>query len=159
MCGRHMKKLFTLGFIPASTDCGLLLLRVWLGASMLLLHGWSKVSGFSQMAKHFPDPLKIGSKYSLGLSTFAEFFCAGLVLIGLFTRLSSLILAINLGVAFVLIHHLALKGPGSGETAFIYLAGFVTLFLCGGGRFSLDGKGGSSKGSSSAPKKPSKPKE
>jgi putative oxidoreductase len=159
MCAGHMKKLLTLGFLPSSTDLGLLVLRVWLGGSVLLLHGWAKLTGFSQMAKHFMDPLKIGAKYSLGLATFAEVLCAALVVLGLFTRLSALILAINLGVAFSLVHHFVLHGAGSGEVAFVYLAAFVTIFLCGGGRFSLDGKGGSSKGSGSAPKKPSKPKE
>ena len=41
------------------------------------------------------------------------------------------------------------KTIGSGELAFIYLAGYVALLIAGGGKFSLDkalfGKGGSGK--------------
>jgi len=52
-----------------------------------------------------------------------------------------------MGVAFLFVHKLALKGQGSGELAFIYLAGFVTLFIAGPGRFALDSKsGGGAKG-------------
>jgi putative oxidoreductase len=70
------------------------------------------------------------------------------VIFGLMTRLSALVLAIDMGVAFIAIHKGALSGQGSGELAFMYLMGYVTLLLAGPGRFSVDkslfGKGGSS---------------
>src|SRR4051794_23580498 len=58
-------RLLQLDLLPRSVDAGLLVLRLWLGLSLLLLHGWSKLSGFSQMSAKFPDPLGIGSPTSL----------------------------------------------------------------------------------------------
>jgi putative oxidoreductase len=127
-----------LDFLPASADAGLLILRLWLGLSLGLLHGWSKFTGFSKMSGKFADPLGIGSQASLGLAVFGELVCAALIVFGLFTRSAALAAAITMGVAFFVVHNMALSGPGNGELAFIYLAGFVTLFLTGAGKFSLD---------------------
>ena len=41
--------------------------------------------------------------------------------------------------AFVIVHGSALKGPQSGELAFLYLGVFIALLLAGPGRFSIDG--------------------
>ena len=135
-----MMKVLQLGFLPSSTGVALCALRLWLGLSMLLLHGWGKLSGFSQMAAHFPDPLGIGSHASFALTVLAEALCSALLVLGLFTRLAALTLASELGVAFTLIHGHVLSGEHSGELAFIYLAGFVALFIGGGGCCSLDGR-------------------
>src|SRR4051794_12234534 len=114
-------RLLRLDFLPRSADAGLLVLRLWLGLSLLLLHGLSKLTGFSQMAGKFPDPLGIGSPASLSLAVFAEVVCSCLVALGLFTRFAAAVLAINMATAFLLVHKLALSGPGSGELAFVYL--------------------------------------
>jgi putative oxidoreductase len=135
-----MKKFLSLGFLPASSALALLVLRVWLGLTMVIMHGWPKITGFSAMAGGFFDPLGIGSRLSLGLSTLAELVCATLVVIGFATRLAALILIVNLGVAFTLVHKLALSGPMSGEVAFVYLAGFVAIFLAGPGLCAVDSK-------------------
>ncbi len=137
-----MMKLLQLGFLPASSSLALAVLRLWLGLSMLLLHGWGKLAGFSQMSAQFPDPLGIGHPASLVLAVLAEALCAALLVLGLFTRLAALVLAIELAVAFALIHGHALSGEHSGETAFIYLAGYVALVIGGGGCCSLDGRMG-----------------
>jgi putative oxidoreductase len=60
----YMKKLFTLSFIPVNVDAALLLLRVWLGIGVFLRHGIEKITGFSKMAEHFPDPIGIGPSAS-----------------------------------------------------------------------------------------------
>ena len=133
-------RLLQLDFLPRSTDAGLLVLRLWFGLSLLLLHGWSKLTGFSEMARKFPDPLGIGSPTSLALAVFAEVICALLIALGLFTRGAAAVLAINMVTAFFLVHKGALSGPGSGELAFVYLAGWVALLIGGAGRFSLDTK-------------------
>jgi putative oxidoreductase len=50
---------------------------------------------------------------------------------------------ITMGVAFLLVHGAKFGGPKGGELAFIYLGGFLAIFLAGPGRFSIDGaKGG-----------------
>jgi putative oxidoreductase len=135
-----MMKFLQLGFLPASAPLALCVLRVWLGLSMLLLHGWDKLVGFAGMAPHFPDPFGIGSHASLALSVLAEALCSALLVLGLFTRLAALILIINFGVAFWLVLGHALTGEHNGELAFVYLAGFVVLFLGGAGCCSLDAR-------------------
>jgi putative oxidoreductase len=131
-------KALRLEFIPASQDAGLLVLRLWFGLSMLLLHGWGKLTGFSDMAAKFPGFFGLGPHVELGLVTFAETVCALLLALGLFTRLSAFILVINFSVAFFVAHHGILTGEKSGEMAFVYLAGYVILLIAGGGRFALD---------------------
>ena len=137
-----MKKLIAflqLRFIPRSADWALLTVRLWLGITLALVHGGPKVAGYPQIAPNFPDPLGIGSEPSLALVIFAEVFCAAAVGIGLFTRLASLVLVIQFGVAFGMVHHAVRRpGPESGELAFLYLAGFVGVLIAGPGRFSLD---------------------
>ena len=137
-----MKKIMTLSFLPSSASLGLGVLRVWLGLTMLILHGWPKLTDFSAMAAGFFDPLHIGSRLSLGLSTLAELVCAALVVIGFATRLAALGLVINLAVAFALVHKFALSGAMSGEFAFLYLAGFLAIFLGGPGCCAVDSKSG-----------------
>jgi putative oxidoreductase len=133
-------RLAQLDFLPRSADCGLFVLRVWLGLSILILHGWGKLVTFSEKSGSFPDPLGVGSKASLAMLLFGEVVCAALLAAGLFTRFAAAVLSFAMGVAFFIQHKGALSGPGSGELAFIYLAGFVALFVAGAGKFSVDEK-------------------
>jgi putative oxidoreductase len=106
---------------------------------MSLLHGKGKLLGFAEVSQKFPDVLGIGSSASLALAVFAEAICALLLAIGLLTRFAALNLVVTMAVAFFIVHKAALaQGERSGEMAFIYLSGFVTLLISGGGRFSLD---------------------
>ena len=143
-----LKKLFAPGNNSGAANLGLLMLRLWIGFSMLLNHGFEKLKTFSDTAPNFPDPLGIGHTASLALAVFAEFFASLLVIFGLVTRWSALVLAIDMGVAFICIHKGALSGQGSGELAFMYLMGYVTLLLAGPGSISVDkalfGKSGTS---------------
>ena len=143
-----LKKLFAPGNNSGAVNFGLLMLRLWIGFSMLLNHGFEKLKTFSDTAPNFPDPLGIGHTASLALAVFAEFFASLLVIFGLVTRWSALVLAIDMGVAFICIHKGALSGQGSGELAFMYLMGYVTLLLAGPGSISVDkalfGKSGTS---------------
>ncbi len=144
-----LKKIFAPGSHPASINLALLVLRVWIGATMLLNHGIGKVTGFSSMSHGFPDPLGVGHVTSMALVVFAEAVASSLLVLGLVTRFAALVLAVDVGVAFFAVHKAALSGGHSGELAFIYLAGFVTLLLAGGGAISADAaafKGGSAKG-------------
>ncbi|MGA2242024.1 MAG: DoxX family protein [Verrucomicrobiota bacterium] len=142
------KKLFAPGNNSGAANLGLLVLRLWVGFSMLLNHGVDKLRHFNDVTPNFPDPLGIGHTASLALVVFAEFFVSLFIIFGLVTRWSALVLAIDMGVAFISIHKGALSGQGSGELAFMYLMGYVTLLLAGPGSFSVDkvlfGKGGSS---------------
>ncbi len=139
----NLARSLRLDFLPGSTAAGLLVLRLWFGLSVLFLHGWSKVTGFSDMSGQFMDPIGIGSGPSLVLAILAEVICAILIVIGLFTRLAALLIAISMTVAFTMVHGCALSGPGSGELAFLFLGAAVAILLAGPGRFSLDAKSGS----------------
>jgi putative oxidoreductase len=135
-----MLNLLRLSFLPQSTDFGLLILRCALGLPMMLLHGWMKFENFNTMAPKFLPLFGLPSNVSLGFAIFAELVCSGLLVLGLFTRFAALNLAITMSVAFFMVHKGAFTGAQSGELAYVYLAGFATLFFTGGGKFSVDGK-------------------
>jgi len=118
------------------TDLGLLLLRVSAGVLMTFGHGWGKLSNFQEKSGQFADPIGIGPAASLALSTFAEFFCALLVTIGLATRFAALALVVNMSVAVFLVH--AADPFQRKELALFYLLVFAAIALAGPGRLSVD---------------------
>ena len=116
----------------------LLVARLWFGLTMLFNHGLEKLANFSDLAGSFADPLGLGHEASLILVIMAEVVGALLLTVGLFTRLAAAVLVIDMFVAFLMVHKTAMSGQGSGELAFLYLAGYVVLVIAGGGLFSLD---------------------
>jgi len=121
---------------PLNKDLGLLVLRLIGGGLMALLHGWPKLQGFADKADSFPDPLGLGPLISLILVVFAEFFCALLVMLGLYTRAFTIPLIITMIVAAFITHEgdpIAKK-----ELALIYLAIYTTILLAGAGKYSLN---------------------
>jgi len=134
-----MKSLLSLSFLPHSPDLALLLLRVWLGTSMLIIHGWPKLLKLTSGEHKFPDPLHIGTVPSLTLAVVGEVAGAILLVLGLWGRLAAFMLATTMGVAWAMTHQMKLVGEGSGELAFIYLAGFLAILIAGSGKFSVDG--------------------
>jgi putative oxidoreductase len=131
--------LVNLGFIPRSYDLALLFLRLSLGLSIIVLHGWDKLTNYRTMVDTFPDPLHAGRHASLVLALFAELVCGGLLVVGALTRFAAAVLIIMLSVAFFMVHHGEMS---QGELAALYLFGFTAILLAGGGRFSADGAGG-----------------
>ena len=82
-----------------STSVGLLLLRIGCGGYMAT-HGWGKL----QMLLHgrfqdFGDPIGLGPVTSLVLVTLAEFACALLVVLGLWTRAAAAPVVFTMAVA------------------------------------------------------------
>lgn len=134
-----MQKFLQLEFLPRSVDFGLLLLRIWLGAAMAILHGWVKVASLVSGKNLFQNAIiGIPPWPAFVLATFAEFVCAVLLVIGLWTRFAALFLIATMSVAFFVAHNMVLSGPGSGEIAFLYLGGFLTILFAGAGKFSVD---------------------
>ena len=127
-----MKKFLRFSFIPASTDKALLILRVLLGLSLFVKHGYEKLSNFSGMQTHFPNPLHIGATPGLLFATLSDGICSILVILGLATRPAALIIAINMFVVFTFMRH--------EELVFAFLAGFLSIFFAGAGKYSLDHK-------------------
>ncbi len=120
-----------------SSDIGLLLLRIFLGANLFLRHGLEKITHFSQMASHFPDPIHIGSHWSLIFALISDAICSVLVFFGLGTRVAAFIVFIDIGVAFALVHHYPFHAA-RGEMLLLYIGGFLALAFTGAGRYSLD---------------------
>jgi len=115
---------------------GLLVLRLSFGLFMLLGHGVPKLQSFAEKAAVFPDPLGIGSKYSLIATLIAEVGCAILLILGLGTRLSALVLAFTMFIALFVVHE---ADPWKvKELAAVYLAAYVVIFVSGAGSFSID---------------------
>jgi putative oxidoreductase len=134
-----MKRFLQLAFLPRSYDFALLILRLWLGLDLFFRHGVEKITRFSQMSAHFPDPVHIGPRLSLAFALLSDGICSVLIVLGLATRLAALIVVINLTVAFTLVHHFATSGPRSGELPLVFLGGFLALLIAGPGRYSVDG--------------------
>jgi putative oxidoreductase len=119
------------------TALGLLIMRVGFAGSMALNHGLPKLLDFSNKMGSFPDPIGLGSTVSLSLTVTAEFLCAILVLVGLFTRWTVIPLVIAMAVAFFVVH--GADPFAKKEMAFLFLVAFSTILAAGPGRFSFDG--------------------
>ncbi|MBI5265739.1 MAG: DoxX family protein [candidate division Zixibacteria bacterium] len=118
-----------------ATDLGLLILR--LGVSLPMMnHGFGKLTSFTELSATFPDPLGVGTTVSLGLTVFAEFFCAIAVALGLFTRPSTIPLIITMLVAAFIVN--ANAAWADQELAVVFMAGFVAILVAGPGRISMD---------------------
>ena len=136
-----LKRLVRLDFVPASTDAGLLLLRAWLGLSMFFIHGLGKVSNFTGTIEFFRDKQDIPPVFGVA-AVMAETVASVLLVIGLATRWAALAGVVAMSVAFFKVHDMVLtQGHAkSGELAFIYLGGYLAIFIAGAGRWSVDAK-------------------
>lgn len=124
---------------PMTVSWGLLWMRLVFGGTMVVAHGWAKLTNFTEIATRFPDPFGVGSQISLSLAVFAEVFCATALVGGILTRLVLLPLIITMAVAFFVIHG---ADPWmKKELAFLYLNAYIILFIAGPGRISFDGQG------------------
>ncbi|MSU47249.1 MAG: DoxX family protein [Lacunisphaera sp.] len=135
-----MQKFLRLEFIALSPDLGLLVLRLWLGVSMLWLHGWGKLLALLSGKLSFLDPLGIGETPSFLLTILAEVGCSVLLVLGLYTRLAAAVLAFTMGVAFFIVNSMKLAGNPNGELAWFYFGGYLVLLFAGAGKYSIDKK-------------------
>lgn len=123
-----------------SMSAGLLILRVFTGVSLFLKHGLEKLTGYSTMVQHFPNPLHIGAHATLAFALLSDGICSVLVVVGLFTRAAAAIVLINLLAAFLLVHHAAFFTDGHVELVWVYIAAFLAILVAGPGRFSIDAR-------------------
>jgi putative oxidoreductase len=139
-----MKKLFSWKYSDNATSFGLLVLRLAMGG-LMIPHGYGKLKNFGQMIADGKSGQPMGwvspfdflsAEVSLGLTVFAEFFCACLIVLGLMTRLASIPAAINMAVAAFLAHQGRIFGDG--EHATLYMCGYLALLFAGPGKYSMD---------------------
>jgi len=117
-------------------DLGLLVLRLWFGLEMALMHGLPKLIKIINGDMGFADPLGIGMGLSLVLATFGEFICGLLIAAGFFTRLSCIPFIITMLVAGFITH--GDDGWGKMALPMMYVVAGVVLLITGPGRYSLD---------------------
>ena len=119
------------------TDLGLLILRFFLGLAMCFGHGIGKWSTlFSGEEIKFADPFGVGMLPSLALAVFAEVVCSILLALGLLTRWALIPLIVTMFVAIFVVH--ISDGFGVMEKGLLYGVGYLTLFLAGPGKYSVD---------------------
>lgn len=113
----------------------LLILRLAAGG-LMVFHGMGKFADLLAGKDQFYDFIGLGPVVSLGLAVFAEFFCAILVLVGLYTRLACIPLIITMAVACFLVH--AGDPISDRELSIFFLANYCALAITGPGAFSVD---------------------
>lgn len=131
-----MSKLLSTTYSSGAFNFGALLLRLAMGG-LLLPHGYDKLVHFAQYKAKFINFMGIGSTASLGLTVFAELFCALFVVLGLATRLAAIPPAIAMFVALWKGHNLDIFGQG--EHAALFMFGFLVILIIGPGKASIDG--------------------
>lgn len=119
-------------------DWTLLLIRLFSGLGMFILHGvrkWDRLfTGDGSI--QFADPLGLGSELTLYIAIFAEIICALLIVLGFRTRLLVIPLILTMLVIIFRVHF---GDPLSEqETPILYLLSYLVLFVWGGGKYSLD---------------------
>jgi len=126
-------------------DLAKFLLVVTLGG-LILFHGFAKIDRFHDYAPNLVA--KAGLPSALGYLVYVGEVLAPLLLIlGLWTRPAALLVAINMIVAFLLVHTrqvftLSNTGGWALELQAIYFITAVAVALLGAGRYSLAGSGG-----------------
>jgi putative oxidoreductase len=119
-----------------TTNLGTTLLRIFAGLALMLGHGLAKIqdpSGVIGGATKIGFPLPTLFGWAAALTEFAG---AGLLIVGLLTRVSSLFIAFTMTVAFLGVH---LNDPfAKQEKALMYLFIALLFLIKGAGDWSID---------------------
>ena len=127
-------------------DFGLLVLRLGIGGSVAILHGYGKITGGPELWGKIG--VNMGHMHIAAfpvfwgfMSAFAEFVCSILLILGPLFRLATLMLAFNMLVAMSF--HLNLpvgqmmSGWAGASHAFDLLLVYAAMFFTGPGRFAF----------------------
>jgi putative oxidoreductase len=129
------------GFYASWRDIAYTLVRVIIGY-IVFMHGWAKVTGAgvagvsALMARQGLEPATL---FALA-ATFLETVGAICIIIGLFTRFFAAALAIELGIAFLVVHFKAGFSINQDGFEYVLLLGIVMFAVAirGGGPYSVD---------------------
>jgi len=135
-----IKSLVKTDMSAQSTSIGLFVLRVFTGLSLFLRHGLEKLTGYSTMVQHFPDPIHIGAHAGLAFALLSDGICSVLVILGLAARPAAAIILVNLLTAFFLVHHAAFFSVPHVELVWVYAVVFAALLFTGPGSISVDAR-------------------
>jgi putative oxidoreductase len=114
----------------------MLMMRLAVGAFMLT-HGLPKLEKLtSDEPIKFADPFGFGPAASLVLIVFAEVLCSVFIILGLGTRLASMVLLIAMLVAAF---HAHANDPfATKEKALMYIIFYAMFLVFGSGKYSID---------------------
>jgi putative oxidoreductase len=128
------------GFYAGVSDLAYPMVRIVVG-SIILIHGWGKFNGnmvsiAGSMAKMGLEPSVVFA-YS---AVFLETIGAICILLGLFTRFFAAALAIEMFIAFIVVHLPKGFSVSGGGYEYVFLLGIIlfAIALRGGGRYSVD---------------------
>ena len=132
--------------VPAKLrDFGLLLLRLGAGLFMFIGHGWGKIVAGPEQWEGLGGTMELIGITFLPvvwgfMAALAESVAAVLLAVGFLTRTAALLLIGTMGMAAFM--HLSrgdgLFGQGSAEMALLYGFIFLTFFITGPGKYSVD---------------------
>lgn len=132
-----MKSLLSTRYSAGAFNTGMFLFRVAIGF-LMVKHGYDKMVHFNEYSAQFMNFLGLGSKVSLALTIFAEFFCSILLILGLFTRFATIPLIIAMSVALFMVHN-GNPYDEHGQMAALFLIGYILILIIGPGKASVDG--------------------
>ena len=122
-------------------DFGLLVLRFLPSYYMIVNHGWKKITNPEKwerygtfLTKYFGDLLDFLNVPLGFMAAFSESVCSILIIIGIFTLPSAILLSFTMLVAAM--HHIT--GTGSPESAWIFFSIYLSITFLGPGKYSLD---------------------
>ena len=127
-------------------DLGLLVVRLVIGISMILFHGYAKIKGGPELWAEIGKDIGVLGINFLPvfwgfMAGFAEFFCSILLILGVLFRPAAVLLAITMFVAVVVHLNLPPESPAAGwkgaSHALELLAVYVGLFFTGPGKYKL----------------------
>ncbi len=120
-------------FIQKNQEYLYVVFRVIIGL-LFLLHGIMKVGGL------MGDKIPVVSL--IALAGVIELVAGILILVGLVTRYAAIISAVQMLVAYFMVHAKGGLNPlaNQGELAVLFFAAFLAIIVHGAGKFSLDHK-------------------
>ena len=112
-----------------------LFLRIFAGI-LLFTQAITKSQDYLWLSEEYPTILGIGAPKVVSIVGIVELVAGVLLTVGLFTRITAVVMAVVMFAAAFLFF------PGQsfdqGELKFIYAGIYITLAISGGGRYSLD---------------------
>ena len=129
----------------SSADTGRLVLRVVLGV-LILLHGIAKLPGPPEFIVGMVTKAGLPSVLAYGVYI-GEILAPVLLILGVWTRLAAVVVAINMIVAVALVHvpelfSMGKQGGYALELQALFLFTAVAVALLGAGRYSIGGRFG-----------------
>ncbi len=113
----------------------MLLFRIAISLELVIVHGFKKL-GPGGVAEIIPNPFGLPQNLNEIIAIAANLFFPQLIIMGLFTRISTLpILAVTLTGYFVVHGHASLLER---DIPFMFSLGYIMIAFMGPGKYSLD---------------------